>query len=259
MKRLFASLVVWFPLACIAGDYQSTLLVQTGTLRESDLIVRTITDLESNKMCLAFYIRTVGTSPSMTCYDATSGFRSRISQVGHFKDGKLVVRKLTDYENGVSCLVAYVSTAGTSPAIDCYKSKRHVKEALVRNGHLREGDLDIYRLMDPDSTKTCLIAYVSTGGVSPSLACYNTRTGGKGGIVQSSQLREGDLLVRKIVDESNDNACLITYVSTEGTSPHIHCFALGTKPEGTATAVDQIPEAGYGVTDDKAVWPKRDR
>ncbi|MDX1409333.1 MAG: hypothetical protein R3330_14400, partial [Saprospiraceae bacterium] len=85
------SFLMGFPLACMAADYQSTLLVQTGKLRESDLIVRTITDLESNRICLAFYVRTTGTSPMMSCYDAVSGFRSRISQVGHFKEDKLIV------------------------------------------------------------------------------------------------------------------------------------------------------------------------
>ena len=64
MKRLLALLAFGISLACQAGDYQSTLLVQTGQLRESDLIVRTISDLESNRICLAFYVRTMGTSPS---------------------------------------------------------------------------------------------------------------------------------------------------------------------------------------------------
>ena len=51
-----------------------------------------------------------------------SGFRSNINQVGFFKEDDLVVRKVKDLENGVSCLVAYISTPGTAPAIDCYKS-----------------------------------------------------------------------------------------------------------------------------------------
>lgn len=227
MKRLGIFLALGLPLVGLAADYQSTLLVQTGKLRESDLIIRTITDLESHKICQAFYIRTIGTSSVMTCYDAISGFRSKISQVGHFKEGKLVVRKVRDYENGVSCLVAYVSAPGTAPAIDCYKSTKQAKDAIVRSGHLKEGDLDVYRIADKESTKTCLVAYVGLGGTSPTLVCYTSLTGGKGGIMQNSQLREGDLLVRKIVDESNRKACLITYVSTKGTSPHIFCFNEG--------------------------------
>ncbi len=228
MKRFLVLLVLGLPLLCQAGDYQSTLLVQTGQLRESDLIVRTISDLESNRICLAFYIRTVGTSPSMTCYDVVNGFRSRIDQIGHFKEGKLVVRKLKDFVNNVSCLVSYVSTEGTSPAIDCYASAAAAKfrdsDSLVPSGHLREGDLDVYRIVDPDSTKSCLVAYVNTGRTSPSLQCYGTKSNtGKGGLAQTSHLREGDLIVRKIIDEDNNKECLITYVSTEGTSPHIHC------------------------------------
>ena len=73
MKRLLALLLSGLPILAAAEDYQSTLLVQTGTLRESDLIVRTVTDLESNKICLAFYVRTLGTSPVMSCYDARGG------------------------------------------------------------------------------------------------------------------------------------------------------------------------------------------
>lgn len=224
MKRLFFVFAWGLPLVCLAGDYQSSLIVQTGKWRESDLIVRTILDLESNKICLAFYIRTSGTSPVMSCYSSTSGFRSNINQVGHFQEGDLVLRKLKDYVNGVSCLVAYVSTPGTSPAIACYASKSGVKDAIVRDGHLREGDLDVRRIVDPDSAKTCLVAYVSTSRTAPSLICYKTQTAGKGGVVQIGQLREGDLIVRKIVDQANSKACLITYVSTEGTSSHIYCF-----------------------------------
>ena len=223
MKRLFVFLLIGLPLSCLAADYQSTLLVQTGKLRESDLIVRTITDLEDSKICLAFYVRTTGTSPVMSCYQATSGYRSNISQVGHFKEGQLVVRKIKDSVNNVSCLVAYVSTPGTSPVINCYESKMSTKDEIVSSGHLREGDLDIYRIVDQDSTKSCLIAYVSTGGTAPSLTCYTNQSGVKGGMVQDSYLREGDLIVRKIVDQGNSQNCLITYVSTEGTSPYIFC------------------------------------
>jgi len=223
MKRLLVFLLIGLPLCCLAADYQSTLLVQTGKLRESDLIVRTITDLEDSKICLAFYVRTTGTSPVMSCYQATSGYRSNISQVGHFKEGQLVVRKIKDSVNNVSCLVAYVSTPGTSPVINCYESKMSVKDEIESSGHLREGDLDIYRIVDQDSTKSCLIAYVSTGGTAPSLTCYTNQSGVKGGMVQDSYLREGDLIVRKIVDQGNAQNCLITYVSTEGTSPYIFC------------------------------------
>lgn len=208
-----------------AAEYESTLLVQTGKLRESDLIIRTITDLESSKICLAFYVRTAGTSSVITCYDVVEGFRSTINQVGFFKDSKLIVRKVKDFDNNVSCLVAYVSTQGTAPAIECYKSARPANDAIVRGGHLREGDLEVHRIVDADSTKTCLIAYVSTGGTSPSLVCYDSKAKPEeGNIVQTSQLREGDLLVRKIIDQPNGETCLITYVSTTGTSPHIHCF-----------------------------------
>jgi hypothetical protein len=223
MNKIISLLVLSLPIVCLAEAYQSTLLVQTGKLRESDLIVRTITDLESSKICLAFYVRTTGTSPVLNCYDSHGNYASNINQVGHFKEGKMVVRKMKDTVNDVSCLVAYVSTPGTSPSIDCYKSRKVAKDDLVRSGHLREGDLDVYRVVDADSTKTCLVGYVKIGGTSPSLICYDSKPGGKGGLVQNSYLREGDLIVRKIVDESNQKECLITYVSTEGTSPYIHC------------------------------------
>ncbi len=93
----------------------------------------------------------------------------------------------------------------------------------MSNGHLREGDLDVHKIVDPDSTKTCVIAYVDTGGTSPSLECYDSLAKGRGGMVQGGYMREGDLIVRKVVDQSNNKECLITYVSTEGTSPHIYC------------------------------------
>ncbi len=228
MKRYLILLALGLPMLGRAGDYQSTLLVQTGELRESDLIVRTVSDLESNRICLAFYVRTTGTSPSMTCYDVVSGFRSRIDQVGHFQEGKLVVRKMKDFDNDVSCLVTYISSEGTSPAIDCYSARSAAQfrdsESLTPNGHLHEGDLDLYRIVDPDSTKSCLIAYVNTGRTTPSLQCYGTAAApGRGGLTQTSYLREGDLIVRKIVDDDNGKECLISYVSTVGTSPHIDC------------------------------------
>jgi hypothetical protein len=240
MKKLLILLILVLPFMCQAEAYQSTLLVQTGQMREGDLIVRTITDLESNNICLAFYIRTTGTSPVMSCYGAVSGYASNINQVGHFKEKQLIVRKMKDTLNDISCLVAYVSTPGTSPSIDCYKSRKSAKDDLVRNGHLREGDLDIYRVVDKDSTKTCLIAYVTTGGTAPSLKCYNSQPGGKGALVQNSLLREGDLIVRKIVDHANKKECLISYVSTEGTSPSINCLDANSKSH-TKAATTSIP------------------
>lgn len=250
MKRFLFLLTLGLPMLCQASDYQSTLLVQTGVLRESDLVVRTISDLESNRICLAFYVRTMGTSPAMTCYDVASGFRSRIDQVGHFKEGKLVVRKMKDFVNNVSCLVSYVSTEGTSPAIDCYSANSGAKfrdgESLVPSGHLREGDLDVYRIVDPDSTKSCMIAYVNTGNTSPSLQCYSTRSAtGKGGLAQTSHMREGDLIVRKVIDEDNNKECLITYVSTEGTSPFIHCADARGAAKPAAAAGDATAQPQY--------------
>jgi hypothetical protein len=238
MKNLYIFLILSLPWICQADTYQATLLVQTGQMRESDLIVRTVTDLESNRICLAFYIRTTGTSPVMSCYDAVSGYASSIHQVGNFKEAQLIVRKIKDTLNDVSCLVAYVAIPGTSPSIDCYKSRKSATDDLVRDGHLSEGDLDIYRVVDKDSTKTCLIAYVSTSGTAPSLKCYNSLPGGQGGLVQSSSLRKGDLIVRKIVDNANREECLISYVSTEGTSPSINCFdAVPAPPPGTYPTV----------------------
>jgi hypothetical protein len=226
MKKFIIFLVFSLPMLCLAEAYQSTLLVQTGKLRESDLIVRTVTDLESHKICQAFYVRTTGTSPVISCYDAVSGYASNVNQVGHFKEGQLVVRKIKDTVNDMACLVAYVSTEGTSPSIDCYKSRQAGKDDMVRNGHLSEGDLDVYRVIDADSTKTCLVGYVSVLGTSPALTCYNSLPDGKGGLVQNSEFREGDLIVRKISDLANRMECLVTYVSTEGTSPYIYCSAM---------------------------------
>jgi len=237
MKKLFILMILGLPLICQAEAYQSTLLVQTGKMRESDLIVRTVTDLESARICLAFYIRTTGTSPVMNCYDAVSGYASNINQVGHFKEKQLIVRKMKDTLNDVSCLVAYVGTPGTSPSIDCYKSRKSATDDLIRNGHLREGDLDIYRVVDKDSTKTCLVAYVSTDDTAPSLKCYDSQSGGKGGLMQNSYLRKGDLIVRKIVDHANRKDCLISYVSTEGTSPSINCSDAGSKPRARAATI----------------------
>ena len=233
MKKLLMFFALVLPLTSQAAGYKSSLVVQTGEFRESDLIVRTVTDLESNKICLAFYIRTTGTSPQMTCYDGKAGFRSDINQVGHFREGDLVVRKLKDSVNEMSCLVAYVSTPGTSPSIDCYNRRPGAKDTIERSGHVREGDLDVHRIVDADSTKTCLVAFVNTEGTSPTLTCYDSRAGGKGSITQTGYMREGDLVVRKVVDEPNGMACLISYVSTTGTRANINCFAdqTGSYPE----------------------------
>jgi hypothetical protein len=243
MKRLLVFLLVGLSCAARAEDYQSTLLVQTGTLRESDLIVRTVTDLESHKICLAFYVRTTGTSPVMGCYDTRAGFRSKVSQVGHFKNGKLVVRKIKDTVNQVSCLVAYVSIEGTSPAINCYQSREAAKDEIIRSGHLREGDLEVERVIDANSTKTCLIAFVSVGSTTPSLICYESVADGKGGMLQEGYMREGDLVVRKILDEANQKECLISYVSTEGTYPSIYCFDRQGGATPSAAAAKSKPAA----------------
>ena len=224
MKLLLTVLLVgWFGLAQ-AGEYKSSLLVQTGEMRESDLIVRNITDLDSKKTCLAFYIRTSGTSPIINCYDAVSGFGATLSQVGHIKADDLIIRKLEDTKNNMSCLVAYISTPGTSPAVHGYQNKQRFKDHMLEAGHLREGDLDVRRIVDPGNLQTCLVAYVKTKGTSPSVLCYQAQAGSKGGLYQGGSLKEGDLVVRKIIDSANQKACLITYVSTAGTSSHVHCF-----------------------------------
>jgi hypothetical protein len=224
MNRFLALLVFGLPLLASAGEYKTSLVVQTGELRESDLVVRNITDLNSRKTCLAFYVRTTGTSPVMSCYDVVEGFGASVNQVGHIKEGELVIRKLEDFKNNVTCLVAYVSTPGTSPSVDCFPSKGRFKENMAQSAHLREGDLDVRRIVDPGG-KTCLVSYVSTKGTSPSVVCYDAPPdAGKGGLIQTSYLREGDLVVRKILDTASNKACLISYVSTEGTSSHLHCY-----------------------------------
>jgi hypothetical protein len=179
----------------------------------------------------------------MNCFDAGSGFRSRIGQTGHFIEGKLVVRKIKDSVNNYACLVAYVSTKGTSPATACYKSREAAKDDIVRKGHLREGDLDVYRIVDSDSMNTCLVTYVNTGSTSPSLVCYGGEEGPSGGgLVQTSYMREGDLVVRKIIDEGSRKECLVAYVSTEGTSPAVYCSAWLSAPEPAPAA--KAPPAG---------------
>ena len=249
MKRLLVILLFSLSFASMAEDYQTTLLVQTGTLRESDLIVRTVTDLESHKICLAFYVRTTGTSPVMGCYDTKAGFRSKVSQVGHFKKGKLIVRKIKDTVNNVSCLVAYVSIEGTSPAINCYQSREAAKDEIIRSGHLREGDLEIERVIDANSTKTCLIAFISVGSTTPSLICYESKANNKGGLIQEGHMREGDLVVRKVLDEANNKECLISYVSTEGTYPNIYCFDKQTTTASSPrSAVKSSPAASTSST-----------
>jgi len=224
MKKLLVSLMLCLCFGSAAGDYSATTVVQTGLLRESDLIVRNITDLVSKKTCLSFYIRTAGTSPVTKCYDATAGFGTTISQVGHIKENDLIIRKLEDVKNGVACLTAYVSTPGTSPAVDCFSTKVHFKESLTQDGHLREGDLDVRKIVDTGSQKACLITYVATAGTSPSIVCYDSQTEKQGSLRQVSHLREGDLVVRKIMDTANRKACMATYVSTEGTSSNLYCY-----------------------------------
>ena len=66
MKWLLALLAFCMPLVSHADEFKATLLVQTGMMSEHDLIVRNITDLGSNKTCLAFYVKTSGTSRSFT-------------------------------------------------------------------------------------------------------------------------------------------------------------------------------------------------
>lgn len=227
MKILLALLAFSLSVVAHAGKYESSLVVQTGQMRESDLIVRNITDLTNKKTCLTFYIRTSGTSPITHCYDAVSGFGAKLNQVGHIKADDLVVRKLEDTKNGMFCLTAYVSTPGTSPAVDCYPNKQQFKDHMIEAAHLREGDLDVRKIVDTGNGKTCLVAYVTTQGTSPSLACYDSAAGTKGGLYQTSYLKEGDLVVRKVIDVESKKGCLVTYVSTAGTSSHLYCYDEG--------------------------------
>ena len=225
MKKLIAVLLFAAATVSHAGEFKSSLLVQTGQMREGDLIVRVITDLEAKKTCLAFYVRTSGTSPMVHCYEATSGFGATLSQVGAIKSDDLVIRKLEDTKNNMSCLVAYVSTPGTSPAVSCYLNKQRFKDHMLEAGHLREGDLDVRRIIDPGNLRTCLVAYVKTKGTSPSIECYESPTVAKrGALHQGGNLKAGDLVVRKIIDTANRKACLVTYVSTAGTSTSVFCF-----------------------------------
>ncbi len=259
MNKLLGALACLFPMFAAAADYSSTLVVQTGLLVESDLVVRNITDLASKKTCLAFYVRTPGTSSVIDCYDVIGDFGTTVRQVGHIKADEVIIRKIEDVKNNRVCLVAYVGTAGTAPAVDCYTTTSKFKELLQENGHLREGDLDVRRIQDSGANRTCLVAYVKTKNTAPSVFCYASQLavgpagmagqgmagqgmagmsgqgqgaapqgmGGNvpaGGLQQTSFMKEGDLVVRKISDYANRKACMVTYVSTEGTSSNLFCF-----------------------------------
>ncbi len=225
MKKLLISfLSLLLPVLSQAGDYSSQLVVQTGLLRESDLVVRNITDLASKKTCLAFYIRTAGTSSVIDCYDVVGDFGTTIRQVGHIKQDDVIIRKIEDTKNRRVCLVAYVATAGTSPAVDCYTTTHKFKDNLDMSAHLREGDLSVRRVSDTGAMRTCLVAYVNTKGTSPSVSCYASQPKGVGGLKQVSQMKEGDLVVRKVKDSANNKSCMVTYVSTAGTDTHLFCF-----------------------------------
>lgn len=224
MKKLLGLLMFLLPLTSQAGDYSSQLVVQTGLLRESDLVVRNVTDLISKKTCLAFYIRTAGTSSVIDCYDVVGDFGTTIRQVGHIKEDDVIIRKIEDTKNNRVCLVAYVGTPGTSPAVDCYSTTHKFKDNLELSAHLREGDLSVRRINDPGAMRTCLVAYVNTKGTSPSVFCYASQPKGVGSLKQTSKMKEGDLVVRKISDTANKKACMVTYVSTEGTDSNLFCF-----------------------------------
>lgn len=224
IRWIFGVLACVVPLLATAGEFSSTLVVQTGFLREGDLVVRNITDLVSKKTCLTFYIRTAGTSPITNCYDVVGEFGANVRQAAHMKEGNLIMRKVEDAKNNRACLVAYVGTPGTSPAVHCYTNAHRFREGLEIDSHLREGDLDIHRVADASANTTCLVAFVDTEGTSPSVFCYPTQSDGVGGLRQEHQLREGDLVVRKIVDNANGKSCLVSYVRTAGTSSRLFCF-----------------------------------
>lgn len=224
MKRIMGLVGFLVPLLVNAGEFSSTLVVQTGYLREGDLVVRNITDLISKKTCLTFYIRTGGTSPVTDCYEVVGDFGADVRQAAHMKEGELIIRKVEDTKNNRACLVAYVSTPGTAPAVHCYTSAHRFKEGLQIDSHLREGDLDVHRISDASANTTCLVAFVKTKGTSPSTFCYPTIPQGVGPLLQEHELKEGDLVVRKIRDGANGKACLVSYVSTEGTSSRMYCF-----------------------------------
>jgi hypothetical protein len=224
MKSLLRLLLMALPLAAQAGEFRQSLVIETGVLTESDLIVRNITDLNARKTCMVFYIRTSGTSPTVTCYDVLGQFGGTLAQVGHFKEGNLIIRKVQDSTNNVACVVAYVSTPGTAPAIACYPGNPGFRENIVQVAHLREGDLAVRVIFDSDSAKRCLVAYVETPGTAPAVLCYDARDAGPSGLHQLSYLRQGDLIVRKILDLAGGKSCLVTYVSTEGTKASLFCY-----------------------------------
>jgi len=224
MKRLLAVMACSLPLLAHAEDYKASLVVETGVLNEHDLVVRNISDLNKGKTCLAFYVKTAGTSPVIHCYDATAGFGADLVQVGHIKAEDLVIRKLDDTKNNVSCLVAYISTPGTSPAVDCFTYQQRFKDNMVETGHLQEGDMHVRRIVDSGNQKTCLVTYVNTEGTAPSVTCYDSTGDGKGGLYQSSEMRSGDLVVRKVVDTAARQGCMVSYVATKGTSTHVYCY-----------------------------------
>ncbi len=229
MKR-WTGLLLLLPLFATAGEFEPTLVVQTGKMVEGDLIIRNITDLGANKTCLAFYIRTSGTSPVIQCYNASSGFGAQLRQVGHIKSEDLIVRKVVDEKNRMNCVVGYVSTPGTSPAVACYPYQYKFKGEISEAGHLREGDLHVFRIVDPANMKVCLVSYVETDKTKPDILCYDSTAGKRGGLYQASYLREGDLIVRKIKDAESGMACLVTYVSTPGTKTHLYCYPEGSAP-----------------------------
>ena len=100
----------------------------------------------------------------------------------------------------------------------------------------------MYRVVDSDGARTCLVSYVNTGSTSPSLVCYTDRPDlPPGALIQSSQLKEGDLVVRKIIDEASQKECLVTYVSTEGTSPSMYCADWRGAPAPLPAAVAPAP------------------
>jgi hypothetical protein len=59
-------------------------------------------------------------------------------------------------------------------------------------------------------------------------------------------MREGDLVVRKVVDEPNKMACLISYVSTAGTRANIYCF--DDRTGGAYPEVRSQPQPQYRPT-----------
>jgi hypothetical protein len=224
MKRLLIVLLVLVAPLTVAGDYSSQLVVQTGLLRESDLVVRNVTDLISRKTCLAFYIRTAGTHSVIDCYDVVGDFGTIVRQVGHLKEDDVVIRKIEDTKNNRECLVAYVATPGTAPAVDCYTITNRFKDSLTVTAHLREGDMSVSQVSDPGALRTCLVAYIVTKGTAPSVFCYASQPKGNGSLMQVSYMKEGDLVVRKVRDAGNRKACMVTYVSTPGTSSNLFCF-----------------------------------